>query len=155
MQYSKREDGFTLVELMVVVLVIAILIAIAIPSFLGARTRAQDRTTQANLVTGSKVQTAYAATNDGFTDDQAILSTEEPSLDWSGIADEDVHVVLADVFPGDDRQVLLYSRSNSGTWFGLRISRASAGPITVGRFTCSGAAEANVDDMADCVGNDW
>jgi prepilin-type N-terminal cleavage/methylation domain-containing protein len=37
------EAGFTLIELMVVVLIIAILIAIAIPTFLGARSRAQDR----------------------------------------------------------------------------------------------------------------
>jgi type IV pilus assembly protein PilA len=33
------EAGFTLIELMVVVLIVAILIAIAIPTFLGARSR--------------------------------------------------------------------------------------------------------------------
>ena len=36
------EDGFTLIELMVVVLIIAILIAIAIPTFLGAQNKAKD-----------------------------------------------------------------------------------------------------------------
>src|SRR5680860_1415575 len=40
---QNREDGFTLIELMVVILIIAILIAVAIPTFLGFRERAQDR----------------------------------------------------------------------------------------------------------------
>ena len=44
---GEREGGFTLIELMVVVLIIAILIAI--PTFLGARTRAQNRAAQASL----------------------------------------------------------------------------------------------------------
>ncbi len=38
---NENEEGFTLIELMVVVLIIAILIAIAIPTFLGARNRAR------------------------------------------------------------------------------------------------------------------
>ena len=46
------EEGFTLIELMVVVLIIAILIAIAIPTFLGARQRAQDRAAQSDLRNG-------------------------------------------------------------------------------------------------------
>ncbi len=152
MYRNASDDAFTLVELMVVVLVIAVLIAIAIPSFLGARTRAQDRTTQANLVTASKAQSSLAANNDTFTNVLADLQAEEPSVDWSGVDPEDVHVVLGDVQPGDNRQVLLYSRSNTGTWFGLRIVRQGA---QAGRYTCSGAAATAVDEMTDCTGQDW
>jgi prepilin-type N-terminal cleavage/methylation domain-containing protein len=39
---AAEDDGFTLVELMVVVLILGILIGLALPTFLGARSRAQD-----------------------------------------------------------------------------------------------------------------
>ena len=44
-------DGFTIVELMVVVLVIGLLLAIAVPTFLGARNRANNRAAQSDLRT--------------------------------------------------------------------------------------------------------
>jgi type IV pilus assembly protein PilA len=45
------DDGFTMIELMVTLLVLAILLAIAIPTFLGTTNTANDRSAEANLVT--------------------------------------------------------------------------------------------------------
>ncbi len=51
MRFFRNEKGFTLIELMVVILIIGILVAIAVPIFNNARASAQRRTCQANLRT--------------------------------------------------------------------------------------------------------
>ena len=78
---ERDEEGFTLIELMVVVLIIAILLAIAIPTFLGARNRANDRAAQSSL------RNALTAAKTIFTDQQdysgagaTALQAVEPSL---------------------------------------------------------------------------
>lgn len=56
---SNAESGFTLIELMVVLLIIAILLAIAIPTFLGVSGSARDRAAQSNLTNALTEAIAY------------------------------------------------------------------------------------------------
>src|SRR5271170_7992581 len=76
------EQGFTLIELMVVVLIIAILLAIAIPTFLGARNTANARAAQSNLrnaLTSEATQWTNIQTFDATTTDMQAI---EPALHW-------------------------------------------------------------------------
>lgn len=90
----KKDEGFTLIELMVVVLIIAILIAVAIPTFLGARERAQDRAAQSNLRNALTAEKVFYTDAEQYTDVAADLAAIEPSLNFAAAADAtDVSVV--------------------------------------------------------------
>jgi len=136
------------------VLIIAILLGISVPTFLGFRSRAQQAQAREDLVVAAKVESAVAVEGDGFTTDIVKLELIEPSLDFSGVTDVAVHVVVADaVATGDNGQVLLYARARGGgDWQGLRLVAAGPG---AGRHTCEGSAKSDVDTMVACSGSAW
>jgi len=74
------EDGFSLIELMTVVLVIAVLLAIAIPMFLGAENRAGDRAAQANVHHALLAEHIVFTDNETFSTSNAVLRAAEPRL---------------------------------------------------------------------------
>lgn len=61
----KAEPGFTLVELMIVMLILGLLAAIAVPSFFSQRDKARDAEAKQQLVTARTATETYGVDNDG------------------------------------------------------------------------------------------
>ena len=89
---AQSESGFTLVELLVVMLILGLLAAIAIPAFFNQRDKARDADAKATAKTAQTAMETYATDNDGDYDAatpaalETALITIEPTLNDSATA---------------------------------------------------------------------
>jgi prepilin-type N-terminal cleavage/methylation domain-containing protein len=102
----REERGFTLVELMVVILIIAILVVTALPTFLGTRERAANRATQADIRNAFAAERAYYTDTLTYTTDPATMTAIEAAITYldgdtpliTGVAYLHLHPVPNEVF---------------------------------------------------------
>ena len=142
-----REEGFTLIELMVVVLIIAILIAIAIPTFLGAQNRARDRGAQSDLRNALTAAKVLATDHGGLYLDPsngqlqaADMPDGEPSINFDDTTTTASPRVMYISGEADGSVVTFVQASASGRFYGISVTKD--GTVTY----CEGAAQTDCDD---------
>ena len=142
----RREHGFTLIELMVVVLIVAILLSIAVPTYLGMRKRGQDRAAQSDLRNALTVATSYYAGAGWYTADLDELHAIEPNLFKVNGVDATGDPVTVLVVAGPRPQaVCISTRSDSARWFAIfedATARTRFGNGAADPFSACTAAEA-------------
>jgi len=132
------ESGFTLIELMVVLLIMAILLAIAIPTFLGVKGGAQDRAAQSNLTNGLLSAKALYSSNGSYptaANFTATMATQEPELTFltTAVTTAASSQISFAMSTGGNQIVLVnYSPNGGGTCWALSDNNGDAATVSLG-----------------------
>jgi type IV pilus assembly protein PilA len=139
---DEPEAGFTLIELMMVVLIIAILIAVLIPTFVGAKQRTQDRAVQASIRNALTAGRVVFSDHGDFTQATvATLSATEPAIGFVDATTPPSGSNAVSVNPVNATYIVFAGLSKSGTCFfvsdnegtggsGVRYAKATSGGCT-------------------------
>jgi type IV pilus assembly protein PilA len=117
----REESGFTLVELLVVMVILALLAAIAIPAFFNQRDKARDADAKTSVRTAETAMETYATDNDGSYDnaDAAALVSIESTLSDAALtatpnAQGDGYTVSVDSTTGNHFDIRRYGAVGRG-----------------------------------------
>ena len=134
---ERADSGFTLIELMVVLLILAILLAIAIPTFLGTGKSAKDRGAQQNLHTALvDSDTVFQTNGQSFALGSSAqyasfpsfmvtsLATDQPSLGFTTSTSTSPSTVSVYVSAGGNGVVLANRSSAGDCWYTIDNPRA-------------------------------
>jgi prepilin-type N-terminal cleavage/methylation domain-containing protein len=118
------ESGFTLVELLVVLVIIGVLLAISVSSYLGYRDRAADQAAQANLRMGMSAAEAY------YSDSHTYVGMDHLALE---AIDSGLSTTLRVTSAGANTYCIRETVSNR-TW---SVRGPGSAPAYVPNATCS------------------